>query len=258
MFGFRVAYWTSALGVVLTAGCADVYKAEPDRISAAVGNPLRHERHRARDETRNPASVLRFFGVDSGSVTLDLFSYDGYYTEILSGVVGEEGVVYTFNRDDEAQAGRSPRLEEAYPRFGNIEMILEKPNGGIPLPDDSVDFALFALQLHHYHYDESTPDRRPARADALYAEVQRVLKPGGTFAVIEHKAIDGASRELSASWHRIDRATAIADITGAGFEFVSEAPEILVYPEDDNASFWRETLERGHTNRLVLKFENPF
>ena len=72
-------------------------------------------------------------------------------------------------------------------------------DGRLPLEDNSVDVAFMGLLIHHQHYDEATPDERPARAQALFDEVYRVLKPGGTFGVTEHTAVAGASRAQSAT-----------------------------------------------------------
>ena len=175
----------------------------------------------------------------------------------MSGAVGEDGVVYAHNRNDQGHANRLPDLEKQYPRYGNIELILAGEYERIPLADNSVDFVLFALQIHHYHYDETNPTMIPARAESLYREVKRILKPGGTFAVIDHRAIDGASRLDGASWHRIDRETAVKDITGSGFSLVSENTCLHSNPNDDMAHNWRGgKLARGETSRLLLKFTN--
>ncbi len=40
-----------------------------------------------------PAEVLEFFGIAQGMDVLDMFSIGGYYTEVLSRVVGSEGSV---------------------------------------------------------------------------------------------------------------------------------------------------------------------
>ena len=54
----------------------------------AVANTSRTERDRSRDAGRKPAQVLEFFGIEPGMNVLDMFAGGGYYTEILSRVVG--------------------------------------------------------------------------------------------------------------------------------------------------------------------------
>ncbi|MCZ6500087.1 MAG: methyltransferase, partial [Gammaproteobacteria bacterium] len=92
---------------------------------------------------------------------------------------------------------------------------------------------------------------------ALLAEFSRVLNPGGTFVVIEHVAIDGSTRAQSASWHRTPPDTAKADITGVGFEFAGEAPDLFKNPDDDLQNVWYETGLSGKTTTFVHKYRKP-
>ena len=72
-----------------------------DPIAWAIDDPGRLESDRARDADREPQRVLDFFDVKPGMRAIDLMAGDGYYTELLSRVVGEDGRVYCFG-----QAGR--------------------------------------------------------------------------------------------------------------------------------------------------------
>jgi len=48
-----------------------------------------------------------------------------------------------------------------------------------------------------------------------------------------------------------------ADITGMGFEFAGEAPEIFHNPDDDLKNKWSETGLRGNTTTFVHKYRVP-
>ena len=130
---------------------------------------------------------------------------------------------------------------------------------GAPLPvsDNSVDTVMLSYIYHHLHYAEDSGESFPAESAALIAEFARVLKPGGTFIVIEHVAAEGTSRAESASWHRTPPATAIADITGAGFELASEAPDLYSNPDDDLMNVWFDTGLSGKTTTFVHKYRMP-
>jgi predicted methyltransferase len=251
---------TMAATLCLTLGvasCAQDNTAQNNtaHIEAAVANEARLEANVTRDGDRKPAAVLANYAVMPGMTVVDLFAGGGYFTEVLAGSVGSGGHVYAHQSAGRLENNRAA-YEAQYELFGNIS-IAEMVDGRLPLEDNSVDFVFFGLVLHHFHYDEATPDARPERATALYNEVMRVLKPGGTFGVTEHVAIEGASREQSAAWHRIDLATAISDISGAGFDYVGNADQIHANADDDNANYWGDTGLRGQTNRMVLSFTKP-
>ena len=96
----------------------------------------------------------------------------------------------------------------------------------------------------------------PESSAAIYADVRRVLKPGGVFAIIEHKAPDGTSREQSAGWHRISEDIMVADVTSAGFVLDGSAEAIHNNPEDDLQNVWFDTGLRGKTTRLFIDIKS--
>ena len=68
-----------------------------------------------------------------------------------------------------------------------IETKVQQDPGIIPYADASFDFVTAVCVYHHVPID--------ARA-ALTAEVHRVLKPGGTFAIIEHNPYNPVTRGI--------------------------------------------------------------
>ncbi len=68
-----------------------------------------------------------------------------------------------------------------------IDTRVQSDPGVIPFPDASFDFVSAVCVYHH------VPP--PARA-GLTAEVRRVLKPGGTFAIIEHNPYNPVTRGI--------------------------------------------------------------
>jgi len=227
----------------------------PEYITAAVANPLRSEENRARDGDRKPAEVLSFFGVKPGMTVVDYGASGGYFTEILSGAVGPGGAVHGTYRPGEQFEQNRAKLEMQYAPFGNITIDPVAAGSPLPLEDNSVDMILLSLIIHHFHYSEESGESMPASSAAIYADFLRVLKPGGVFAIIEHKAIDGASRKDSAAWHRIPKGIMQADVTGAGFVFDGEEETIHNHPDDPMNSTWFDI--RGKTTRLVQRYRKP-
>jgi predicted methyltransferase len=110
---------------------------------------------------------------------------------------------------------------------------------------------------HHMHYADGSGEMFPDSSKALFGEFRRVLKPGGTVIIIEHAAIDDSGRAESGGWHRTPPDMAKADITGVGFEFVGDAPEIFHNPDDDRKNIWFETGLQGKTTTFVQKYRKP-
>ena len=95
------------LGLIASFSACSTSQA-PD-FRAAVADPDRPASERELDAARKPAEVLAFYDVKSGDKVADLWAGRGYYTAILSQVVGASGVVYTVNpnsRDEINQRSR--------------------------------------------------------------------------------------------------------------------------------------------------------
>jgi len=229
----------------------------PANIQAGIDNPNRTEENRARDEARKPGEVLAFFGVKEGMNIVDFASSGGYFSEILSGAVGPNGMVHAQNRAGPRMDERKEALAAHYAKFGNISLDITESGAPLPYEDNSADMILLSLIIHHLHYDEETGEAMPERSAQLYADFKRILKPGGVFAIIEHKAADGSSRADSAGWHRIPEDVLKADVTSAGFVVDGSAPNIHYNPDDDLKNVWFDTGLRGKTTRLVYRFVKP-
>ena len=248
----------SILAALTLAATTSAYAGDiPANIQAGIDNPIRTEDNRARDDDRKPGKVLAFFGIEEGMTVVDLASGGGYFAEILSGAVGPEGMVRAQNRAGARFEEQRAALEEQYAPFGNIGIDASEPGQPLPYEDNSVDVVLLSLIIHHLHYAEESGETMPARSAAIYAEIRRILKPGGVFAVIEHKAPDGTSREQSAAWHRISEDVMTADVTSAGFVFDGANDKIHNNPDDDEQNVWFETNLRGKTTRLVHRYKSP-
>jgi predicted methyltransferase len=238
--------------VMLTAPLANAAS-----IADAIDNSNRAEANTERDEARKPDQVLTFMSLGAGDVVLDFGAGGGYWTELFSSIVGDDGKVYAHQNSGERFDSNKEALTAQFAPFGNIELLPLARGSALPLADNSVDSVMLSYLYHHMHYVDGSGESFPAGSAALMAEFLRVLKPGGTLIVIEHVAADGSSRTESAGWHRTPPETAKADITGAGFEFAGEAPEIFHNPDDNLMNIWYETGLSGKTTTFVHKYRAP-
>ena len=210
-------------------------------FKAILGNPARPDTERALDEARKPDQVLPFYGVKAGDKVADMVAARGYYTAILSQVVGSTGVVYSAN------ASARPEWTYRYknPQFANVRVI-DGSLDNVALPQDgSLDFVLI-----HLSYHDLTPEVRTAMNRRILA----ALKRGGGYGVVDHSAKDGAGNEAVKTLHRIDKALVIQEVTAAGFVLAAEG-QMLRRPEDTRD--FNVNKERNKDDRFVLRFEKP-
>ena len=221
---------------------------------AAVHDESRSESDRARDAGRHPDKVLEFYGVEKGMHVVDLAAGGGYYTHIISNVVGPEGHVYAQTRPS-SSTRQLDRINELSHTFENVDGLVESMNT-MGLPDQSQDRVFMILMYHHFHADPAGGESLPAITPEVLAEIKRVLKPGGVFGIIEHEALEGSTRQQSNEWHRVPSALAIADLTAAGFEFAG-ASDVLTNANDPKNCHWNQCMERGASSRFVHAYRKP-
>lgn len=232
--------------LALTGVLANLARAQD--YTAILANPVRPEEDRALDAGRKPEEVLKFFGVKPGDKVADIIAGGGYYTVILSQIVGPQGVVYSANNAF-AKGFVKDKLDVRLqnPAFANVKHI-DSEVDKLALPTDgSLDFVLIHL---NYHDLVLKNDNRAAMNKAIFA----ALKPGGVYGVVDHYAKDGSGSESTASLHRIDKALVIKEVTAAGFVLAKEG-DMLRHPEDPRTEGVFKN--RGETDRFVLRFEKP-
>lgn len=245
----------AAVAVVLATGIASAEHHES--IEGAIESSNRAEANSERDGARKPDKVLGFIDLDAGDVVLDYGAGGGYWAELFSVVVGDGGKVYAHQRAGERYDERKAELAAQFTPFGNIDLMPLETGAAFPLGDESVDAIMVSYLYHHMHYADGSGEVFPDSSKALFGEFRRVLKPGGTVIIIEHAAIDGSGRAESGGWHRTPPEMAKADLTGIGFEFAGDAPEIFHNPDDDRKNVWFETGLQGKTTTFVQKYRKP-
>ena len=219
-------------------------------VDEALAAASRPDEDRARDAGRMPAEVLEFFGIGAGSRVADVLSGGGYYTRILTPVIGPEGAVYAGNNPffqrfgDEAMTAL---LSE--PGFENV-MRIDGPVDEIALPSDgSLDAVMIALAYHDLWLTDE--DR-----DELNRRVFAALRSGGAYGIIDHSAAEGTGSSAVESLHRIEESVIVEEISRAGFELGARG-DFLANPDDDRSLRVFDPAIRGQTDRFVLRFEKP-
>ncbi len=233
----------------------------------------RSEANRARDRYRHPEETLAFFGVRPDMTVLELAPGGGWYTEILAPYLRGRGrlVEAIPAADSESEYQRNSgnafraQLEERAALYGPVETVLLDPTRGVQLGESgSIDAVLTFRNLHNWY--------TAGRLEEVLREVFRVLKPGGVFGVVEHRAGEGASAEAGRESGYLPEAWVIEQIQGAGFTLEARS-EINANPADTHEhpnGVWslppalrggdvdRDAfLAIGESDRMTLRFRKP-
>lgn len=245
----RLALIVAAAGVALSAAplCA-----KPSDYTGAVADSHRTDANRKMDEGRMPREMLDFAGFRKGDVVADFMAGGGYYTELISQVVGPRGRVYALEPTPFYEAKTWEPLTKSHPNVASLVAQVD----AMQLAPRSLD-GIFAHLVYHDLYWESEkykfPRVDPARIAASWFAA---LKPGGTLVIVDHVGPGGDTRALVEKLHRIDPAQVKADMAAAGFELVAES-DVLHRSDDPHTSNVFDPAVRGKTDRFALKFRKP-
>jgi predicted methyltransferase len=222
----------------------------------ALADTSRLEDDAARDAGRKPAEVLAFMGVMPGMTVLDMFSGGGYYSEILSNVVGGDGQVVAHSNKAYLQfVGDEFVSRYAGGRLPNVDILMAE-NNKLRLDEDHFDVIMMALAYHDTHWVNPDGGWLEIDRSKLNTELFNSLKAGGVLGIVDHYAKDGASIDSVADLHRIDRSIVVAELAAAGFVLEAES-DILRNPDDDHTLGVFAPEIRGNTDRFVLRFRKP-
>ena len=241
------------LAIAYLAIMFGITQAHADSIDQALADPGRSSADRDRDITSLPAETLRFFGVPSSGVVLDLFAGGGYYSEILTRVMGNQGTVYLHN--NQAYLGFAGEALEERLRGDRLPNVVryDREIDAIDLPENSVDLVLMVMTYHDLYY---VTDGWKLDPDSFFDTVHRVLKPGGVLAIVDHAAAPGSGSTAAQELHRIDKEFARRDIEGRGFKFDGEST-LLENPQDPLTASVFDPAIRGRTSRFMYRFVEP-
>jgi SAM-dependent methyltransferase len=140
-------------------------------------------------------------------VVADLGAGTGYFTRMLSALVGETGKVYAV--DIEPGMLAHIRAREDLPGYDNIVTVLAEPNDP-KLPDGALDLILTVNTWHHL-----------SARKAYLERLDRALRPHGRLAIVDWRA--GELPMGPPPGEKVDRDTIVAELEGAGWTLISES-----------------------------------
>jgi predicted methyltransferase len=240
------------LVLCLSAGAiAAGASALPAYIAAAVSDSARPASDTERDATRKPGATLAFAGVKPGQQVIELAPGRGYYTRLLSAVVGPQGKVYAVSSPPRPNAPPGPLpVQEiaADPHYSNVSVIVGRV-AEVKLPE-GMDLVWTSQNYHDFHNIPNVDIATINRA------VFQALKPGGIYLVLDHSAEAGSGTRDTNTLHRIDEDAVKQEVEAAGFKLVGES-NILRNKADPRTAKVFDPSIQGHTDQFILKFRKP-
>lgn len=235
-------------------------------LDAALAAPTRTPANAARDKYRNPKATLTYFGVEPTDTVVELWPGGGWYTEILAPYLSSGGALYLVpptGRYDE----RIRTKISGNPVYQKVQVTTFNPGEPTTIASGSADVVLTFRNVHSWLDEGGAPI-----ADQVFAEAFRVLKPGGTLGVVEHRLPESAdnARQLTSGYVKVSTVRQLAE--AAGFQFAGSS-EINANPKDTAdhpEGVWtlppnlrlgdkgrEKYLAIGESDRMTLRFVKP-
>lgn len=207
------------------------------------------------DESRKPAEVLKFLGLQKGMRVADPFGGNLYWAEITAPAVGPNGRVTIW----EPQQFYSQKVYDNYTALKakqpNVWMRVS-PMESPDIPAGKYDLMLINLDYHDVYWESAKYGIVKMDPDQWLKAIYAAMKPGAVVGVIDHVANPGDTRATVEALHRIDPETIKADFKRAGFKLEATS-NILRNPADDHSLNVFDAKIRGKTDRVILKFRKP-
>ena len=246
----------SCIAMTALSGCAGVGINESAGIERVLASPSRSDADRERDARDKPAQVLALAKFKRGDTVADILAGGGYYSEILSGIVGANGQVLLVNNpgyDAFGKKGYSERL--ANNRLPNVRHVVG-PSDALGMGENVLDGAVIVMSYHDLYWVDDKMGWPKLDAARFLDQVVRALKPGGVLLVVDHSAKQGTGSADAQTLHRIDEQFAIADFRKHGLQWEAAIP-VLRNEGDDRSKNVFDPAIRGNTDRFVHLYRKP-
>ena len=243
----RITFLVISLIAIAPLGAGAAAPKIPAYITAALADPNRPANNKEGDSFRLPAQTLAFAGVKPGMVVGEFYPGGGYFTRLLSDVVGPKGHVYGIENDRWKGAVEANQKLVAEGKFKNVSMDVQ-PFGTVNFPRP-LDVAWVTQNYHDLKIAKYGTVDTLAFDKAVYA----ALKPGGVFFILDHQGAPDLTGAQIERLHRINRDQVVKEVTSAGFKLADEG-NFLRRPGDDHTKPIFDESIRGKTDQYALKF----
>jgi predicted methyltransferase len=238
------------------AACASSGISTHGALADAIDNPARSDADRERDARDKPQATLGLAGFKRGMVIADIFGGGGYYSEILSRLVGPKGKVRLINNvayDNYSKKALTARLADN--RLPNVQYEISSPEA-LQLGNGTLDGALIVMSYHDLYFADPKDGWPAINASQFIDQIVTALKPGGKLLIVDHAANEGTGKKDAQLLHRIEEKFAVQDFKSHGLEFVGSIPDLKNSADDHSLSVFDAAI-KGKTDRFVHVYQKP-
>lgn len=272
---------------VTEANAGEIMEAGPRLEAILAAQP---DEVKARYPYRNPRETIEFFGIEPGMTVAEVLPGGGWYSKILLPYLGDKGklvgVDYSIDMWSKFGGFATEEFLEAKKTWPQTFIADAVENnwqantmGGLAAfafgnrdasLDGTVDVVFAPRALHHLN--RFNTDEKNYMTEAL-GDVRALLKPGGVFAVVQHRGPESNSDDWANGDNGyLKESSVIAWVEAAGFELIGDS-DVNANPKDvptEEDAVWRlaptlgtsredpelrATLQAiGETDRMTLKF----
>ncbi len=175
---FRLLRPVICISLTFTIGLFSVGAAWAADVTAEWrGTRINDAKGQARDTTDrypfrdNSAFILKEMDIRPGDAVVDIGAGDGWWSERIAAIVGENGTVHA----SEVKEELVKKMKEKYAGVPQLKPYLS-PYDGTDLPENSCELAFFSQVFHHIEED--------TKVDYL-RHLTSVVKPTGRLMIIE-------------------------------------------------------------------------
>jgi len=244
-------------------------------LDEVIAGDHRSEKNKARDVYRHPKETLDFFGIEEEMTVVEAWPSAGWYTEIIAPYLNDSGQYISASFDINSDRDYFKRMAQLFlsklndhpELYGNVEHgIFELPDRTEISKPSTADMVLTFRNIHNWM-------ARGQETIALQAFF-KVLKPGGTLGVVEHRGDPAIAQDLKATSGYVNEEFMIELAESVGF-ILEASSEINANPKDsknhrdgvwtlpptyeglnDDEKIVFENI--GESDRFTLRFKKPF
>ncbi len=245
-----------------------------NQLTVLANGDHRSDAYKARNQYRNPAKTLDWFGIRNDLTVVEISpGAGGWYSEILAPYLRDNGKFYVGSYDSESEIEYyrksykkyADKLASAPEIYGNVNMFeFAPPNKPDLQPEGQADMVLTFRNVHNWLNNDM--------ANQVFSAIYKVLKPGGILGLVTHR---GEEHMVGKEWSErgyVSEAEVIRLVEQAGLQFVDKT-EINANPKDTKdhpKGVWTlppvyrlgdEDREKyaaiGESDRMTMKFMKP-
>lgn len=161
-----------------------------------------------RDVYDHRQAVVAACQLKPGLAVADIGAGTGLFTRMFASLVGEQGRVYAVDIAEKyVKHIEKTAKEQGHKNVVGVICDAKSTN----LAAASIDVAFTSDVYHHFEFPQQT-----------LASINRALRPGGKFIVVDYQRIPGKSTDWILKHVRAGKEAVIAEIQAAGFKYLDE------------------------------------